>query len=150
MSTISHKKFVKDLIIGQEAEKLFMKYLVDYPHMVSLSFSQGKCTDYDIKMITKDKEITYEVKSDTMADKTGNFVIEFRFKWEASGIYESKADFVVYYIMWEWRIQKRSELILRLWEVEKEIKRWWDGWNSELYIIKVEKLPELFEKIEMS
>lgn len=142
--------FVKDLKIWLEAEKLFMKYLVDYPHMISLELSQGKCTDYDIKMITKDKIITYEVKSDTMADKTGNFVIEFRFKWEASGIYESKADFVVYYIMWEWRIQKRSELILRLWEVEKEIKRWWDGWNSELYIIKVEKLPELFEKIEMS
>ena len=141
--------FVKDLKVWKEAEKLFMKYLVDYPNLVWLRFSQGKCTDYDIEMTTKDKVITYEVKSDTMADKTGNFVIEFRFKWEASGIYESKADFVVYYIMWEWWIQKRSELILRLWEVEKEIKRWGDGWNSELYIIKVEKLPELFEKIEM-
>ena len=141
--------FVKDFQVGKTAEKIFCKYLIDYPWFVSIEVPRGKCTDWDIILTTKDKVITYEVKSDTMADKTGNFVIEYRFKWEPSWIYESKADFIVYNILWEWRIQKRSELILRIQSVEKRETKWWDWWNSDLYVIKTEKLPELFEKLPL-
>jgi hypothetical protein len=48
--------------------------------MVSLEFSQGKCKDYDIKMTTKDKVITYEVKSDRRSEETGNCCIEYMYK----------------------------------------------------------------------
>ena len=141
--------FIIDFKVGKTAEKKFAKYLIDFPWFVSLEMPRGKCKDWDIILTTKDKIITYEVKSDTMADKTWNFVVEYRFRWEASGIYASKADFIVYNILWEWRIQKRAELILRLQETEKREVKWWDGWNSDLYIIKVEELPNLFEKLNI-
>lgn len=142
--------FVKDFQVWKTAEKIFCKYLIDYPWFVSIEVPRGKCTDWDIILTTKDKIITYEVKSDTMAWQTGNFVIEYRFKDEPSWIYESKADYVVYNILWEWWIQKRSELILRIQWIEKEEVRGGDGWNSSLYKIKIDKLPELFEKIKMN
>ena len=41
--------FVVSLKLGKEVEKVFMRYLVDYPWMVSLEFSKWKCKDYDIK-----------------------------------------------------------------------------------------------------
>jgi len=142
--------FVKDLKVGKEAEKKFAKYLVDYPGFVSVEIVRGKCKDWDIVLQTKDKVITYEIKTDTLAHKTGNFVIEYRFKWEASWIYESKADFVVYNILWEWWIQKRSELILRLQDTEKKEVKWGDWRNSDLYVIKVSELPKLFEKLNVN
>lgn len=120
--------FTKDLAIGRSAEKEFAKVLLDTKHIINLEFSQGKFKDWDIKTNEiPEWEVTYEIKSDTMADKTGNFVIEFRgSKWNASGIYASKADYIVYYIKWEWRIQERGELILRLINTEKEEVKGWD------------------------
>jgi hypothetical protein len=72
--------FVVSLKLGKEVEKVFMRYLVDYPGMVSLEFSKGKCKDYDIKMTTKDKVITYEIKSDRKSEETGNCCIEYMYK----------------------------------------------------------------------
>lgn len=141
--------FVKDLAKGAEAEKIFMRYLVDYPKLVSLEFSQWKFKDYDIKMTTQDKVITYEIKNDVMADKTWNIAIEFRYKWEPSWIYASKADYIVYHAAWKWYMQSRPELILRLCEVEKEVKKGWDWYQSELYIISLDKMNDLFESLTL-
>lgn len=141
--------FVKDLKVWQEAEKQFARYLIDYPKLVSIEFAQWKFKEWDIKMTTQDKEITYEIKNDTQWWETWNVAIEFRYKWEASGIYESKADFIVYHVADKWWIQKRAELILRLCEVEKRVVKWWDWWQSELYLIKLDEMPNLFEPLNM-
>lgn len=142
--------FVMDLKVWKEAEKIFAKYLIDFPDFISIEIPDGKFKDYDIKLTTKQKVITYEVKSDTMAPKTGNYVIETRFKWEPSGIYESKADYVVYYVKWEFWIQKRSELILRLIDAEKRTTKWGDWWQSELYVLSCDTLPQLFEHLNLN
>ena len=85
---------------------------------------------------------------DTMAKDTGNFVIETRCSGIASGIYASKADYIVYNVKWEWRIQERWELILRLIDTEKRITKWGDWYRAEMYVIKCTELPNLFTKIE--
>lgn len=139
--------FVVSLKLWKEVEKVFMRYLVDYPWMVSLEFSQGKCKDYDIKMTTKDKEITYEVKSDRRSEETGNCCIEYMYKWQASWIFASKADYIVYYCNKKWWIQERWLLIALLMDLEKEIKNGGDGKRSRLFLFSVDKLPELFEEI---
>ena len=126
--------FVHDLAKGKEAEKIFAR----------------KFKEWDIKMTYWDNKVaTYEIKRDLKAQETWNFIIEYRFKWEASWIYASKADYIVYYIADKWWIQKRSELLLRIQQVEKRECKWWDGWQSSLYIIKVDKLPELFETLNL-
>lgn len=142
--------FVKDLALWKSAEKIFAKYLLDYPDFISLEIPDGKFKDYDIKLTTKTKEITYEVKSDTLAPRTWNFVIETRFKWEPSGIYASKCDYVVYNVKWERWIQSRAELILRLIETEKRVTKWWDGRQSELYVISCDELPKLFYPVNVN
>lgn len=142
--------FAIDLKIGKDAEKIFAKYLIDFPDFISIEIPDGKFKDYDIKLTTKTKTITYEVKSDTMAPKTWNFVIETRFKWEASGIYASKADYVVYCVKNEWYIQKRWELILKLIDTPKKITKGWDGRNSELYVISCNELDNLFEHLNLN
>ena len=139
--------FVSDLKIWEEAQFEFAKQLLSskQKRIVSIEFAQWKFKDWDIKTNSiPNWEETYEVKSDTMAPQTGNFVIETRFKWKPSGIYTSKADFIVYFVKWEWRIQERGELILRLLKTEKKETKWWDWWNSDLYVIKCEELPNLF------
>lgn len=141
--------FVKDLKFWKDCEKQFARYLIDYPWFVSLEMAQWKFKDYDIKLTTTDKVITYEIKSDTMADKTGNFVIECRYDGKASWIYASKADYIVYKVLDDWRIAERWELILRLINTEKRTTKWWDGWKSELYVIKCDELPNLFYPVNV-
>lgn len=142
--------FVRDLQKWRQAEKVFARYLIDYPNIKSLEFPQWKFKEWDIKMTYWDGKIaTYEIKRDLKAWETWNFIIEYRYCWEASWIYASKADYIVYYIDNKWYIQSRAELLLRIQKVEKRECKWWDWWKSSLYIIKVDKLPELFELLNL-
>lgn len=141
--------FTNDLAIGRKAEKEFAKVLLDTKQIISLEFAQGKFKDWDIKTNEiPEWEVTYEIKSDTMAEDTGNYVIEYMFKWKPSWIYTSKADYIVYYVKWEWWIAERGALILGLMNTEKRETKGWDGWNSSLRVISCDKLPDLFNKIK--
>lgn len=142
--------FIRCLEKGKEAEKVFARYLIDYPNIRSLEFPSWRFKDWDIRMTYGDwKQATYEIKRDMKAQDTGNFIIEYRSNWEASWIYASKADYIVYYIADKWRIQSRWELLLRIQKVEKRECQWWDWNRVSLYIIKVDKLPELFELLNL-
>ena len=142
--------FVKDLAIWQEAEKVFARYLIDYPKLISLEFSQWKFKDYDIKMTYGDNKVaTYEIKRDMQAQDTGNVALEIRYKWDASWIYTSKADYIVYYAAGKWFLQRRWELILRLEKANKKIVKWWDWWQSELMLVKLEDMNKIFEQINL-
>lgn len=140
--------FVSDLALGQRAEREFAKVLLDTENVISLEFSTGKFKYRDIKINTPEWEKTYEIKFDTKAPETGNYVIETRMSWNASGIYASKADYIVYNVKWEWRVQERGELILRLLDVEKRLTKWGDWFRAEMYVLKCETLPILFNKVE--
>ena len=143
--------FASDLKIWENAQLEFAKVLLgsDEKRIVSLEIAQWKFKDWDIKTNSiPNWEETYEIKFDTMAKDTGNFVIETRCSWIASGIYRSKADYIVYNVKWERRIQERGELILRLINTEKRITKWGDWYRAEMYVIKCTELPNLFTKIE--
>lgn len=144
--------FISDLKVWEDAQREFAKLLLDNTkefRVVSLEFAQGKFKDWDIKIdCIPDWILTYEVKTDTMASQTGNFVIEYMYKWEPSWIFTSKADYIVYNVKWERWIQEKWELILRLMNTEKRETKGWDGRNSSLRVISCDKLPLLFNKIE--
>lgn len=141
--------FANALKIGEDAQVEFAKVLLKNKKIISLEMAQWKFKDWDIKINSiPDWEETYEVKFDTMAPTTGNFVIETRCSWIASGIYASKADYIVYNVKWEWRCQERWELILRLIDTEKRLTKGWDWYRAEMYVIKCEELPNLFDKVE--
>lgn len=144
--------FISDLKVWEDAQIEFAKLLLDNTEefrVVSLEFAQGKFKDWDIKIdCIPDWILTYEIKTDTMAPQTGNFVIEYKYKWSTSWIFTSKADYIVYNVKWERWIQERWELILRLMNTEKRETKGWDGWNSSLRVISCDKLPLLFNKIE--
>jgi len=140
--------FIESNKLGKEAEKAFVHYLIDNNDIVSLEISQGKFKDYDIKMTTKDSIITYEVKSDRRSEDTWNLCIEYMYNWHSSWIYSSKADYIVYYCDMQWWIQDRWLLLWKINDIEKEQKKWGDGNLSRLFLIKVDKLPELFERLD--
>lgn len=140
--------FVESNKLGKEAEKAFIHYLIDTYDIISLEVSQGKFKDYDIKIITKEWTVTYEVKSDRRSEDTWNLCIEYMYNGNSSWIYSSKADYIVYYCDMKWWIQDRWLLLWKINDVEKEMKKWWDNNLSKLFLIKVDKLPELFNQLD--
>lgn len=141
--------FANDLADWKQAEQEFAKYLCNCPNFISIELAQWKFKDYDIKLTTKDRTITYEVKTDRKAQETWNYCIEFSYADKASGIYASKADYIVYHLMWQWWMQSRWDLILKLDSVEKKKINWWDWFKSWLWLLKVETLPKLFTQLDL-
>lgn len=142
--------FADDLADWKQAEQEFARYLCTCPKFISIEVSQWKFKDYDIKLTTKDKVVTYEIKSDRKAQDTGNYCIEFSYDNKASWIYSSKADYIVYHLMWQWWMAPRGDLILKLDSVEKKRINWWDWFKSWLWLLKVDTLPQLFTQLDLS
>lgn len=140
--------FISDLAIGEACQIEFAKLLLDTEKVVGLEIAQWKFKLWDIKITTPEWEKTYEIKKDLKAPETGNYVIETRCSWKASGIYTSKADYIVYNVKDEWWVQERWELILRLMDVEKRTTKWWDWFRAEMFVLSCDTLPILFNKIE--
>ena len=142
--------FVHDLEKWKEAEKIFARYLIDYPDLISIEFPRGKFKEWDIRMTYGEwKQATYEIKRDLKTQETWNFIIEYRCSGKPSWIYCSKADYIVYFIAGKWWIQSRAELLLRIQNVEKRETKGWDWFRASLYVIKADKLPDLFEELNL-
>lgn len=137
--------FIGCLKAGQQTEKAFVCNLLMNNEIASIEFPQWKFKDYDVKVTYCNWDVkTYEIKRDLKANDTGNFVIETRCSDKASWIYTSKADYIVYYVLWKFWIQERWELILRLINTDKRTTKWWDWYRAEMYVIKADELPNLF------
>ena len=132
----------------QFASKLFLRK--EKPISVMLAPNK-QFKDWDVKA-TFDREdnpeITFEIKRDWKSQETWNLALEVRCNNKPSGIYASKADFIVY-CLWEneFYCQNRGELLYRLDYMEKPLVKWWDGNRSEMYLVSKEELPLLFNKI---
>lgn len=141
--------FNKTLESWKQTEKLFAaKMLVKYPDITNVEFSEWKCKDRDIK-ITKWGEVkSYEVKRDYKSKETWRCAFEIKCNGKPSGIYASKADFIIYCPSEdEFYFQSRGELLYRLADIHKFKTVWWDGDRAEMYIIDKELLPMLFNKL---
>ena len=97
---MSTKNFVADKDLGEAAERTWLSHLrskdaskgldIEYIH------TDGYFPDYDIADLSRD--FTYEVKYDTISQRTGNFYFEYfnPKRGSASGLMTSKADYLVY------------------------------------------------------
>lgn len=141
--------FLSDLEKWKEWERKFLMTLLWAPKLSRIDLPQGKFKDYDLKLTIDGKEYTFEVKNDLQAHTTGNYVVEYRCNKIASWIFSSKADYIVY-IMWDdIYIQSRGELIIRLMDLENKKKiSWWDWRRSQMFLLKFDKIEELFVKYD--
>lgn len=89
--------FKSDLKLGNDGEFILIQYLESKGGKFIESNNDNK---YDIKMIVKGKEKTYEIKTDVKCAPlfdTGNIFIEYESRGKASGIAVTQADWFVTY-----------------------------------------------------
>lgn len=107
--------FKSDLKLGNIGESVISSFLQSKGCQFIDSNNDNK---YDIKMLTKGKETTYEIKTDVLCMPiydTGNLFIEFSSRKKDSGIIATKADWFVTYFQFLneiWFI--KSEKLLKL------------------------------------
>ena len=89
--------FKTDLILGNEGEETIIRFLESKGHSFINSNNDNK---YDIKMLVKGEEITYEIKTDVKCAPlfdTGNLFVEYESRGKSSGIKVTEAKWFVTY-----------------------------------------------------
>jgi hypothetical protein len=91
---MAHYNFRRDLAVGQKTEKEAAEQLKKHFNFDSLEFNNDN--KYDIKATIGELSRTYEVKTDLMCGKTGNFALEYECRGKPSGIVTTEADYWIY------------------------------------------------------
>jgi len=142
-------EFQKTLESWKKIEKAFVKKMLDMYDIEKVEFAPDiQFKDRDVKLTINWIERTYEVKRDYKSQETWNIALEIKCNWKPSGIFASKADFIIYCLNEnEFYRQNRWELLYRIADINKYKTMWWDGERAEMYIISKELLPLLFNKL---
>ena len=133
----------------KQVERAFVKRMIDrYPQIEKVEFAPDtQFKDRDVKITVDWIERTYEVKRDFKSQETWNIALEIKCNWKPSGIFASKADFIIYCTAEnEFWFRDRWELLYDLVDISKYKTLWWDWERAEMYIIDKELLPILFRK----
>lgn len=136
--------FGKDLFNARKTEIEFVKRILK-PWVKNVCFCDDSKRDVEIEYQDWSTK-TFEIKDNNRAEK--NIVFECEYKWKPSGIFQSKADYIVYYFDNTWYYQDRWKLINDLIEINKYKTCWWDNDNSIMWIVEKEIAKILFRKIE--
>lgn len=141
--------FNKTLESWKKVERLFAaKMLAKYPDIDKVEFSEWEFKDRDIKITKWGETKSYEVKRDYKSKETWRCAFEIKCNGKPSGIFASKADFIIYCPSEdEFYFQSRGELLYRLADIHKFKAVWWDGDRAEMYIVDKALLPMLFYKL---
>ena len=143
-------EFQKTLESWKKIEREFAKIMIDrYNDIEKVEFAPDtQFKDWDVKITVGWIERTYEIKRDFKSQETWNIALEIKCNWKPSGIFASKADFIIYCLNEnEFYWQNRWELLYRIADINKYKTMWWDGERAEMYIISKELLPLLFNKL---
>ena len=143
-------EFSKTLESWKKIEREFAKIMIDrYTDVEKVEFAPDtQFKDWDVKITVGWIERTYEIKRDFKSQETWNIALEIKCNWKPSGIFASKADFIIYCLNEnEFYWQNRWELLYRIADINKYKTMWWDGERAEMYIIAKELLPLLFNKL---
>ena len=143
-------EFKKTLESWKKIEREFAKRMIDrYTDVEKVEFAPDtQFKDWDVKITVGWIERTYEVKRDYKSQETWNIALEIKCNWKPSGIFASKADFIIYCLNDnEFYWQSRWELLYRIADINKYKTMWWDWERAEMYIISKELLPLLFNKL---
>jgi hypothetical protein len=98
----SNYDFTKDFPIAKATEVQMAKFLVenhDMEYICKVEDVEGaRLSDFDImmKIKSKNKEVTIEIKEDFSCERTGNVSVEFECRGKLSGISISKSDLYLY------------------------------------------------------
>ena len=145
-------EFSKTLESWKKIEKAFVKKMLDMYDIEKVEFAPDiQFKDRDIKLTINWIERTYEVKRDYKSQETWNIALEIKCNWKPSGIFASKADYIIYCLSEdEFYFRNRWELLYDLCDIA-EWKKYktlgWDWERAEMYIISKELLPILFRKL---
>lgn len=109
--------FKTDLKLGNDGEDVIINFLESKGCSYVDSNNDNK---YDLKMVTKGKETTYEIKTDVFIAPvydTGNIFIEYESRGKSSGISVTQADWFVTYFkylkeIWFIKSETLKKLIL--------------------------------------
>ena len=131
--------FEQDLKEWKKIELEFAKKLID-DKLVALELAPDKpFKDRDIKTTTLEwKQSTYEIKHDMVSDTSGNVWFEYYCNNAPSGVYASKADYIVYKLGDKFYSIERAKLLIRLNHANKKSVIWGDNNNSWMYLVKKE------------
>ena len=134
----------------KEIERAFVSKMLqrckDIEHIDFAPDKQFK--DWDVRLIWNWKEKTYEIKRDYKSQETWNIAIEVRCNDKPSGLFASKADYIVFCLdEWEFYYQNRWELLHKLLNSQIRMVKGGDWNRSEMYLVSKEELPLLFNKI---
>lgn len=145
-------EFSKTLESWKKIEKSFVKKMLDMYDVEKVEFAPDtQFKDRDIKLTINWIERTYEVKRDYKSQETWNIALEIKCNWKPSGIFASKADYIIYCLSEdEFYFRNRWELLYDLCDIAKWKKYktlGWDGERAEMYIISKELLPILFRRL---
>ena len=112
---MGHYNFKKDLEIALLVEKEVMELLPNLFKGIQ-DLRQSTSKEFDIQGLMNGKILTFEVKNDMMAAKTGNIAIEYEYRGKASALAITKANYWVYKFMGQFFIFRTSTLRQKIFE----------------------------------
>ena len=131
--------FFKDLKYGKRYEEEALKYF-EYK---KVHIPKGRFKGYDFIL---DDKIKVEVKSDRMAQRTGNIAIEYAYKDYDSGINATKADYYIYFIerynkydCYKIPVKKLKKIITKK---KPRTVRGGDFKNSKMFLLKISDIKK--------
>lgn len=144
----SEKNFKKDINIGEDGEGFIKHFLIDKGYEF---ISENKDYRYDLLMSYKEREVTYEIKTDVYVSPekdTGNLVVEYESRGKDSGINVTEADYYVYYMpklneIWNISMQDLRQLISD--NNFKKVVGGDEGSDTKMYLIKRAKYKKYFK-----
>lgn len=92
--------FWEDLQFGESFEHAFVE-LFKYSDVTVMG---KRFKDYDVVVRDSGKPVYYEVKADRVCKNTGNIAIEYENRGEPSGIITTKADYFIYFVLYNDRV----------------------------------------------
>lgn len=138
--------FNKDLLLGEEGEKIIALYLMLGHNMKFIGYNDDNRFDILMSKRDTDEKKTFEVKTDYYVKEgndTGNIAVEIRHNNKPSGISVTKADVFIYYFrnlpednMW---VIKTSELKSLIKDNVSGLKRVMGGDTKETEILLIPK-----------
>lgn len=149
------KSVLKSMRVGEIAEKLLIDTLNEFGYNAKKNGDHSKRYEFDVEATINGELVTFEVKFDVMAARTGNIAIEYwnSKKNEPSGLTATKAKYWVHVIEDEEqnKLMYITEVVNLIGFIElNKPKRVIEGGgdnNANLYLYQKEEILKCFTEV---
>jgi hypothetical protein len=118
---LGNYSFKEDLSKAKESEKAVSELLSKHYGMTTI----GLGTDYQYDLLirtNKLRDVALEIKEDFKCGDTGNFLLEFEYKGNPSGIQKSKAEFYIHILHMKTGLEYWSTSVEKLkWMIDEKL-----------------------------